>query len=67
MIVLGIADNGKGIPASIDPASAPSLGFKIMRALSAQLKGNLTVESKEGTLITIQFPLKKLKDLAKSA
>ncbi|MCF0064732.1 tetratricopeptide repeat protein [Dyadobacter chenwenxiniae] len=61
-VMLQIADNGRGIPASIDPTSASSLGFKIMRALSAQLRGDLRIENKEGTLITIQFPLKKLKD-----
>ncbi|WP_143167092.1 histidine kinase dimerization/phosphoacceptor domain -containing protein [Mucilaginibacter sp. OK098] len=57
-LLLEIADNGKGIPDDLDPFKTESLGFKIMRGLSAQLKGNFQLESNPGTRIAIRFPLR---------
>lgn len=66
MIVLKIADNGKGFSSDIDPTRSKTLGFKIMRGLTAQLKGDLDVKCDTGTKITIQFRWRterKLKNL----
>jgi two-component sensor histidine kinase len=56
MIVLKIADNGKGFSSDIDPTRSKSLGFKIMRGLTTQLKGDFEVKCDAGTQINIQFP-----------
>lgn len=61
MIFLQVTDNGQGFAPGIDPAVTKSLGFKIMRGLSAQLKGALTIEGTKGTTITVWFARKDRK------
>jgi two-component sensor histidine kinase len=60
-MLLEIADNGKGIPDDVNPFKTGSLGFKIMRGLSAQLKGDLKVMNDGGTRILLRFPLRAIK------
>lgn len=54
---LCIFDNGTGLPATFDLEATTSLGMNLMRGLSDQLDATFTVESKEGTIITIVFPV----------
>jgi two-component sensor histidine kinase len=42
---LRVSDRGRGLPADLDPASAESLGFTLIRLLVQQLEGKLSIES----------------------
>ena len=53
---LSVSDNGKGLPASFSVSDTPSLGMKLVHALTQKLKGTLTVQSKNLTRIQIAFP-----------
>jgi two-component sensor histidine kinase len=53
---LCIFDNGTGLPATFDLEGTTSLGMNLMRGLSDQLDATFTVESHEGTILTIVFP-----------
>jgi two-component sensor histidine kinase len=57
MILLRITDNGKGFNTGYD-ANVPSLGFNIMKGLTAQLKGDFRLEDASGIRIAIKFRLK---------
>lgn len=52
---LQVKDNGNGIPEGFDLAKARSLGIKLVKSLSRQLKGNVEFKSLNGTLCTINF------------
>jgi PAS domain S-box-containing protein len=54
-ISLNVQDNGIGLSETVDIADSPSLGLKLVHALVGQLKGNLIVDRKQGTRITIIF------------
>ena len=47
-LTIEVADDGVGLPEGFDPETAPSLGFRLMRALSRQLGANLTFDSDMG-------------------
>lgn len=44
LVTLVIADNGIGIPESIDIESSPGFGLELVSMLTKQLKGNLKIE-----------------------
>jgi PAS domain S-box-containing protein len=52
---LAVSDNGKGLPPSLDPAQAKSLGLRLIAALVEQLGGELEVASSQGTRVTVAF------------
>lgn len=49
------ADNGKGIPSDFDLDSAKTLGLKLVKMLSAQIKGQLSFRNDNGTVIELEF------------
>lgn len=53
LLELTVSDDGVGIAAN---ARDDSLGMTLVKALSDQLKGNLSVESGNGTRIVLSFP-----------
>ncbi|WP_338872592.1 histidine kinase dimerization/phosphoacceptor domain -containing protein [Spirosoma sp. SC4-14] len=53
--VLTIADNGIGLPDTIDSQEHDSLGLSLMRGLSDDIDGQFSVINNNGTLITIRF------------
>jgi len=56
-LALVIADNGVGLPAgSDDPAQKRSMGMMLMNTLADQLEGTLNIQSRNGVVITIEFP-----------
>jgi len=56
--LLIIKDDGQGLPMGLDFKTIESLGLKIVKILvKGQLKGNLDVNSDNGTLFEIHFPL----------
>ncbi|HVB01822.1 MAG TPA: sensor histidine kinase [Acidimicrobiales bacterium] len=55
-----IHDNGSGIDAKFDIDKTKSLGLSIVRDLvRTQLGGSITVSSKDGTLVTLEIPLRR--------
>ena len=53
---ISVSDTGCGIPDSIDPLIAESLGFTLTRLLISQLRGEIHVSREKGTSITFCFP-----------
>ena len=53
---LSVTDNGKGLPQSFKITNTPSLGMKLVTALTHKLKGTLTVHQKGSTCFQIAFP-----------
>lgn len=52
---LTVSDNGAGIRAQ--RGAADSLGLKLVRALTEQLHGTITIDTASGTAVTIEFPI----------
>jgi two-component sensor histidine kinase len=55
IIYLKVGDNGVGLPPEIDWKQSPSLGLKLVRILSKQLKASITLDTQLGTLFTLTF------------
>lgn len=53
--VLEVGDDGVGLPPSLDPERAESLGLRLVKALAAQLEAELRFASEHGTRVTIRF------------
>ncbi len=53
--VLTVADDGIGLPDSIDPGSTETLGLQLVSTLTRQLGGVLVVTRTQGTKFEIQF------------
>ncbi len=56
--VLGVADDGKGFPADLDPERAVSMGLQLLSLLVRQLKGTLEISRDAGSRFTFTFPRK---------
>lgn len=52
---LVITDNGKGLPQHFDKENGGSTGMDLMRLLSRQLEGQLTVTSESGVTVMLVF------------
>jgi two-component sensor histidine kinase len=50
-----VADNGKGLPDSVDLNHTATLGLQLVNSLVGQLGGEMIVERKNGTKFTISF------------
>ncbi|ACU63101.1 signal transduction histidine kinase [Chitinophaga pinensis DSM 2588] len=57
MISFAVKDNGAGLPAGFDIATGGSLGFELIKVLSAQLDAVLNIDSKNGVQIYLQFQI----------
>jgi PAS domain S-box-containing protein len=55
-LVLRVSDNGIGLPAGTDPQSTESLGLLLVRSLTRQLDGRMSVSRGQGTVFEIIFP-----------
>lgn len=55
--VLGIADNGIGLPTDLDFRRANTLGLQLVNSLVAQLKGQIEEPGEDGANFTISFPI----------
>ena len=56
-VVMNISDNGVGLPQDFDVSRVNTLGLRLVRQLTRQLKGTMSVSSQNGTTIGIEFPL----------
>jgi two-component sensor histidine kinase len=58
VLVLDMEDNGAGLPEGFDPGKDGGLGFRVMRALTEQIRGTLTFRSTPtGLAIRLSAPL----------
>lgn len=55
-ILLTISDNGPGIPIDTESLRPGSFGLSLVRTLVRKLKGTLSIETQEGTRLSIVFP-----------
>ncbi|MGE5315130.1 MAG: sensor histidine kinase [Acidobacteriota bacterium] len=55
-LVLSVSDDGVGLPEEMDPATADTLGLKLVGILVQQLSGTMSVQRGRGTTFTITFP-----------
>ncbi|MFT3796031.1 sensor histidine kinase [Flavobacterium sp.] len=56
-LLLKIADNGMGLPEAFDSSKTHSLGLDLIKGLSKQLNGTMTIENREGVHITVRFAI----------
>jgi PAS domain S-box-containing protein len=56
-LVLGIHDDGIGLPADFEPVSQGGFGLRLVYLLVDQLGGHFTMETADGTLCTLVVPL----------
>lgn len=56
-LVLMVADNGRGLAPDMDLDNPSSLGLQLVKMLTLQLKGRMTVTSDAGASITLRIPL----------
>jgi two-component sensor histidine kinase/HAMP domain-containing protein len=54
-VVLSVADNGVGIPHTVDLANSETLGLQLVKHLSQQLKGRIDIRNGQGTNFLITF------------
>jgi len=54
-ILLKIQDNGKGFHAPVEAADYDTMGIRLMKGLVKQIEGNLTIQSKQGVCISVEF------------
>jgi len=68
-VSLSISDNGKGLPETTDLSKVKSFGLKLIRGLTEDLGGTLSITGHPGTTLTINFevvPLLQRKDFRTS-
>ncbi|MFZ6751010.1 PAS domain S-box protein [Undibacterium sp. Ren11W] len=56
-ILLIVSDNGAGIPDDLDIENIETLGLRLVTLLSQQLNGILTIQRRDPTTFTLEFPL----------
>jgi len=55
LVSLSIADDGNGMPESIDFENSTGFGLLLVKALTKQLKGSIGIERGKGTKIVLEF------------
>ncbi len=55
-LVLQVQDKGKGLPENFVIKNSSGLGLNLVNALAQQMKGNLSIEGRNGTTCTIHIP-----------
>jgi two-component sensor histidine kinase len=62
-LTIQVRDDGIGLPADFDIEATSSLGLSIVRDLvTAQLAGTIVMESRGGTLVTLDIPLPSVEE-----
>ena len=54
-LCFSVEDNGKGLPEGFDPDKTTSLGMRLVKILTGQIKGTLEFGSRDGTRIAVTF------------
>jgi|AntRauTorckE5430_2_1112549.scaffolds.fasta_scaffold11697_3 two-component sensor histidine kinase len=50
-----VKDDGKGLPEGFEQQKHKSLGLKLVKILSRQLRGSLSMKSEPGATFTVKF------------
>jgi PAS domain S-box-containing protein len=58
-LIVSIGDNGAGIPETLDIERSPTMGLQLVMSFVTQLQGQLTIQRKPGTVITVTIPERK--------
>ncbi len=53
--ILVVKDDGDGLPVNLDPEHTDTLGMQLVKMLTLQLEGELSIENKKGTCFTVEF------------
>lgn len=61
LLTIQVADNGIGLPIPFENHNSASLGFRIIRELTRQLKGTVSCELNQGTCFVFRIPQHRLK------
>jgi two-component system, sensor histidine kinase PdtaS len=56
-LTLEISDNGPGIPEAAQHEASQSFGLRMVKTLTRELKGKVSVQSHTGTTFTLQIPV----------
>ncbi len=56
-VTLVIADNGNGMPDSVDFGKSTGFGLVLVNGLTLQLGGTIRIERERGTKIVLEFAL----------
>nr|PZN48610.1 MAG: hypothetical protein DIU61_18425 [Bacteroidota bacterium] len=59
-ILLSVQDNGPGLPADFNKRIGASMGMELLRGLTDDIGGTLSIESNNGTLVEIIFSYKSI-------
>ena len=54
-LTLTVADNGVGLPIGLDWGKAETLGLKLIKMLSQQLKGSIELDRTNGITFYLRF------------
>jgi len=55
MVKIAVADNGAGVPDNINFDNSPGFGLMLVRTLTEQIGGAITMDRSQGTIVTIEF------------
>jgi|GEM_PF-6413757 len=58
-VVITIRDDGRGLPEIFDIESVETLGLHLVKLLTQQINGSLSIRSDDGTTFIIKFPGKR--------
>lgn len=56
-IAVEVADDGAGIPESVDFRASPGLGLQLVLSLTKQLGGSIELDRSGGTRVLVRFPI----------
>ncbi|MBF0507117.1 MAG: sensor histidine kinase, partial [Nitrospirae bacterium] len=56
---LSIKDNGVGLPEGFDYKETSTLGLRLVKVLTGQLRGTLQIKSDKGTEAVVTFKIKR--------
>lgn len=52
---LVVADDGVGLPETVDPSHASTLGLRLVAALAEQLEADVEFEGRSGLSVSVEF------------
>jgi len=61
-IIFSVSDDGKGLPAGIDPSTTGSMGLTLVRSLTSQLRGFVSFSGGPGFRAELRFSANALKE-----
>jgi two-component sensor histidine kinase len=59
VVVMNISDNGVGLPQDFDLSRVNTLGLRLVRQLTRQIKGTMSISSHNGTAVRVEFPVQE--------